>query len=108
MFLLGWSGRLAEARLAAVGVGFFAGFVSGNQAAATFDVVSRQFRASAVGVLNVTGALVSGFAPFLGGLARGTIGVDRLMSFTAGMYVFTALVLLYGILRHFEKDRVDD
>ena len=108
MFLLGWSGRLAEARLAAVGVGFFAGFVSGNQAAATFDVVSRQFRASAIGVLNVTGALVSGFAPFLGGVARGTIGVDRLMSFTAGMYVFTGLVLLYGILRHFEKDRIND
>jgi MFS family permease len=108
MFLLGWAGHLAEARLAAVGVGFFAGFVSGNQAAATFDVVSRQFRASAIGVLNVTGAVVSGFAPFLGGIARGTIGVDRLMSFTAGMYVFTGLVLLYGILRHFEKDRIND
>jgi len=108
MFLLGWSGQLAAARIAAVGVGFFAGFVSGNQAAATFDVVSRQFRASAIGVLNVTGALVSGFAPFLGGVARGTIGVDRLMSFTAGTYLFTGLVLLYGILRHFEKDRIDD
>jgi len=108
MFLLGWCGQLAEARLAAIGVGFFAGFISGNQAAATFDVVSRQFRASAIGVLNVTGAFVSGFAPFLGGIARGTIGVDRLMSFTAGMYVFTGLVLVYGILRHFERDRIND
>jgi MFS family permease len=108
MFLLGWAGQLAEARLAAVGVGFFAGFVSGNQAAATFDVVAPQFRASAIGLLNLTGALISGFAPFLGGVARGTIGVDRLMSFTAGMYVFTGVVLLYGILRHFEKDRIDD
>jgi hypothetical protein len=58
--------------------------------------------------LNVTGAFVSGFAPFLGGIARGTIGVDRLMSFTAGMYLFTGLVLLYGMLRHFEKDRIHD
>jgi len=39
MFLLGWTGRLAEARLAAMAVGFFAGFITGNQAAATFDVV---------------------------------------------------------------------
>lgn len=108
MFLLGWSRHLAEARLAAIAVGFFAGFVNGNQAAATFDVVSRQFHASAVGVLNLIGALVSGFAPFLGGIARGTIGVDRLMAFTAAMYGFTGFVLLYGILRHFEKDRIND
>jgi predicted MFS family arabinose efflux permease len=108
MFLLGWTGKLAEARLAAIAVGFFAGFVTGNQAAATFDVVPRAVRASAIGVLNLVGALVSGFAPFLGGLARSTIGVDQLMSFTAALYLFTGLVLLYGILRHFERDRIDD
>ncbi len=108
MFLLGWTGKLAEARLAAMAVGFFAGFVTGNQAAATFDVVPRTLRSSAIGVLNLVAALVSGFAPFWGGLARSTIGVDRLMSFTAAMYLFAALVLLYGILRHFERDRIED
>jgi predicted MFS family arabinose efflux permease len=106
MFLLGWAGRLAEARLAAMALGFFAGFVSGNQVAATFDVVPARSRASAIGVLNLIGAAVSGFAPFLGGLARNTIGVDRLMFFTAALYVFTGLILLYGILRHFETDRI--
>jgi predicted MFS family arabinose efflux permease len=108
MFLLGWTGSLAEARLAAIAVGFFAGFVTGNQAAATFDVVPPGLRASSIGVLNLVAAIVSGFAPFLGGVARSTIGVDRLMSFTAAMYIFTGLLLLYGILRHFEKDRIDD
>ena len=108
MFLLGATGELAGARLAAMGVGFFAGFITGNQAAATFDVVPVRLRASAIGVLNLTSALVSGFAPLLGGLARSTIGVDRLMSFTAVMYLLTALVLLYGILRHFEKDKIHD
>jgi predicted MFS family arabinose efflux permease len=105
MFLLGWTGTLAEARLAAMAVGFFAGFVTGNQAAATFDIVPSALRASAIGVLNLVAALVSGFAPFLGGLARSTIGVNQLMSLTAVLYLFTGLVLLYGILRHFERDR---
>ncbi len=106
MFLLGWTARLTEARLAAIAVGFFAGFVTANQAAATFDVVPRRLRASAIGVLNLIAAMVSGFAPFLGGLARSTIGVDRLMSFTAAMYLLTSLILLYGILRFFKKDQI--
>jgi predicted MFS family arabinose efflux permease len=108
MFLLGWTGRLAEARLAAIAVGFFAGFITGNQAPASFDVVPRRLRASAIGVLNLVSAFVSGFAPFLGGLARSTIGVNRLMSFTAAMYLFTGLILLYGVLRHFKTDKIDD
>ena len=108
MFLLGWNAKLAGARVAAIAVGFFAGFVNCNQAAATFDVVPPRLRASAIGVLNLVAALVSGFAPFLGGLARSTIGVDRLMSFTAALYVFTGLVLLYGILRHFKRYRIED
>jgi predicted MFS family arabinose efflux permease len=108
MFLLGWTGRLAEARLAAMAVGFFAGFITGNQAAATFDVVPSRLRASAIGVLNLVSAFISGFAPFLGGVARSTIGVDRLMSFTAVLYLFTGLILLYGILRHFERDHIHD
>jgi MFS family permease len=107
MFLLGWTGGLAEARLAAMAVGFFAGFVTGNQAAATFDVVPPGLRASAIGVLNLVAAFVSGFAPFLGGLARSTIGVDRLMSFTAALYTITGFILLYGILAHFRRDKVD-
>jgi hypothetical protein len=48
---------------------------------------------------------VSGFAPFLGGLARNTIGVDRVMMFTSVAYILTAIIVLYGILRHFERDQ---
>lgn len=108
MFLLGWTRALGQARLAAMAVGFFAGFITGNQAAATFDVVPRRLRASSIGLLNLVAAFVSGFAPLLGGFARSTVGVDRLMSYTAATYAFTGLVLLYGILRHFEKDKIDD
>jgi predicted MFS family arabinose efflux permease len=105
MFLLGAMSKLAEARLAAMAVGFFAGFVNANQVAAAFDVVPAKLRASTVGVLNLTGAIIAGFAPFLGGLARQTIGVDRLMAFTAATYLVAGAIVVFGILKYFERDR---
>jgi predicted MFS family arabinose efflux permease len=104
LYLAAISSTLASTRLAIMGFGFFKGFISGNQAPATFDVVPQGLRATSIGVLNFVGAGVSGFAPFLGGLARRTIGVDRIMSFTAFMYVATAFFVLYGTLRHFRRD----
>jgi hypothetical protein len=79
--------------------------VIANQAPSAFDVVPASLRASTVGVLNMLGSGVSGFAPFLGGLARNTIGVDRVMMFTSVAYILTAIIVLYGILRHFERDQ---
>jgi predicted MFS family arabinose efflux permease len=104
IFLLGRSSTLDSARLAASAFGFFSGFISGNQAASAFDVVPAAYRASAIGVLNLLGAGVSGFAPFLGGLARRTIGVDRVMVFTGGLYLLTGFLVLFGILRLFQRD----
>jgi predicted MFS family arabinose efflux permease len=102
--LIGASSTLDGARLAAIGFGFFAGCISGNHAAAAFEVVPASLRASAVGVLNLIGVAVSGFAPFLGGLARRTIGVDRLMAFTSVVYVVTSFVVIWGTLRFFARD----
>jgi len=104
IYLLGHASSLETARLAASAFGFFSGFISRNQAAACLDVVPATQRASAIGVLNLVGAGVSGFAPFLGGLARSTIGVDRVMVFTSGLYAIAGLVVLYGIRRHFHRD----
>lgn len=102
--LLGRADSLESARLAGSAFGFFSGFISGNQAAACFDVVPASQRASAIGVLNLVGAGVSGFAPFLGGIARSTIGVDRVMIFTGGLYALAGLIVFYGIQRHFFRD----
>lgn len=104
IYLLGGSATLASARLAGIAFGFFSGFVSGNQAASAFDVVPASVRASTVGMLNLLGAGTSGFAPFLGGLARRTIGVDRVMVFTSGLYAAAGGLVLYGVLRHFHRD----
>jgi predicted MFS family arabinose efflux permease len=102
--LLGSSGSLGGVRAAAIAFGFFAGFVAANQAASAFDVVPASLRASTVGVLNLLGAGISGFAPFLGGLARRTVGVDSLMLATGAFYGFGALLIAYGIRRHFYRD----
>jgi len=104
IFFLGASSTLSSTRIAALAFGFFAGSVAANQAPAAFDVVPPSLRASTVGVLNFVGATISGFAPFLGGLARRTIGVDRLMAFTAVIFLGTAALVLYGTLRYFARD----
>ena len=101
---LGSGSTLGVTRLAAMAFGFFSGFITANQAAAAFDVVPAPLRASTVGVLNLFGALVSGFAPLFGGLARRTIGVDRVMAFTSLLYGAAGLLVIYGTLRHFRRD----
>jgi predicted MFS family arabinose efflux permease len=104
LYLTAISSTLSATRLAVMGFGFFKGFTAANQAAAAFDVVPQALRATSIGVLNFVGAGVSGFAPFLGGLARRTIGVERVMSFTASLFVGTGLLVVYGTLRHFRRD----
>jgi len=104
IFCLGAVPTLALTRVSAIAFGFFIGFVSGNQAPCAFDVVPAPLRASTTGVLNLAGASVSGFAPFLGGLSRKTIGVDRLMSLTAVLFLIAGGSIIYGIRRHFDSD----
>jgi len=104
IFGLGTSPTLALTRLCALGFGFFAAFISGNQAACAFDVVPASVRASTTGVLNFVGATVSGFAPFLGGLSRRTIGMNRLMSFTAVLFLVAGLTVIYSTRRYFSSD----
>ena len=55
-------------------------------------------------MLNLIGVGMSGFAPFLGGLARRTIGVDRLMGVTSVVYVVTGFVVIWGTVRFFARD----
>ena len=105
IYLLGSSASLAGTRVAGIAFGLFAGFIIANQAPSAFDVVPASLRASTVGVLNMLGSGISGFAPFLGGLARKTIGVDQVMVFTSIAYVVTAVFVLYGIMRHFTRDQ---
>jgi predicted MFS family arabinose efflux permease len=104
MYLIGSSSTLAVARLAAVGFGLFAGFIVANQAPAAFDVVPAPLRATTIGITNFVAAAASGFAPFLGGMARKSIGVHHVMTLTATVFLCTALVLATVVVRHFDRD----
>jgi hypothetical protein len=76
----------------------------GNIFPAAFEVIPNQFRATAVGVLNLCGGLVSGFATLFGGLWKSTLGIDRLLSLTGAAYFAAGLLLLVGILVLFPRD----
>ncbi len=101
---LGSSDTLNATRLAAAGFGLFSGFFMGNIFPAAFEVVPADTRASAVGVLNCLGALVSGFATLAGGMWKRTIGIERLLSSTALIDVIGALLLFACIKLLFPRD----
>jgi sugar phosphate permease len=101
---LGACETLVQVRLAAMAFGLFSGLMMGNIFPAAFEVIPNQFRATAVGVLNLCGGLVSGFATLFGGLWKSTLGIDRLLSLTGAAYFAAGLLLLVGILVLFPRD----
>jgi MFS family permease len=97
---------LVHVRWAAMAFGLFSGLLMGNIFASAFEVVPNQSRATAVGVLNLCGGLVSGFATLFGGLWKSTLGIDRLLSLTGAAYFGAGLLLLFGILVLFPRDAI--
>ncbi len=108
LHLLGNSDTLAITRGAAVGFGLFSGFFMGNIFPAAFEIVPADARASAVGVLNLFGAVVSGFGTLSGGVLKKSVGIENLLSYTALAYVMSGLALIAAIrfLFHHDYQRV--
>ena len=104
LYAIGNSDTLQATRVAASAFGLFAGFFMANIFPAAFEVVPADARASAVGLLNFFGALVSGLAPLLIGVWKKTIGVDLWLSYAAVIYVAAAVVLIVGIQQLFQED----
>jgi predicted MFS family arabinose efflux permease len=95
---------LVQLRVAAAAFGLFSGLLMGNIFPSAFEVVPAQLRATAVGVLNLCGALMSGFAALFGGLWKSTLGIDRLLTLTGVAYFLAGLLLLACILMVFPRD----
>jgi predicted MFS family arabinose efflux permease len=102
--LLGNSDTLFVTRLAAIGFGLFSGLFIANIFPAAFDVVSSDARATAVGMLNFCGAIMSGFATLFGGMWKQSLGIDRLLSFTALGYLVAGAAVIIGIRCLFPRD----
>lgn len=105
LHLIGNSTTLMTTRIAAGGFGLFSGLLMGNIFPASFEVLPEHVRASAVGTLNLCGGLMSGCATLFGGVWKKSVGIDRLMSFTAIGYLFAAALLSLAIRFLFESDR---
>jgi MFS transporter, Spinster family, sphingosine-1-phosphate transporter len=101
---LGSSDTLVATRIAAAAFGLFSGLLMGNIFPAAFEVVPADTRASAVGILNFCGAIMSGFAALFGGLWKASLGIDRLLSFTGLAYLAAGLALIAGIRMWFPRD----
>ena len=101
---LGNSDTLLATRIAATGFGMFSGLFIANIFPAAFDVVSADARATAVGVLNFFGAIMSGFATLFGGMWKQSLGIERLLSFTAVAYMIAGALLIMVICTFFPHD----
>jgi predicted MFS family arabinose efflux permease len=106
LHFLGSSDTLVATRIAAACFGLFSGLLMGNIFPAAFDVVPVDTRASAVGILNFCGAIMSGFATLFGGLWKQSLGIDRLLSLTALAYFAAGIALIIGIKTLFPRDAV--
>jgi MFS transporter, Spinster family, sphingosine-1-phosphate transporter len=101
---LGSGETLAATRVAAMGFGLCSGFFMGNIFPSAFEIVPADARASAVGVLNLFGAVVSGFGTLAGGALKQSVGISNLLTFTAVAYALAGLAVIAGIKLCFPRD----
>ncbi len=101
---MGSSTTLDATRIAAMGFGLFSGFFMGNIFPSSFEIVPADARASAVGVLNLFGAVVSGFATLAGGALKQSVGIEKLFTLTALAYVLAGLAVIGGTRFLFQRD----
>ena len=81
-----------------VGYGFCSGWMIGNIFPAAFEVVPNDQRGMAVGILNLFGALLSGFAPLMVGKWKETLGFPGMIQYAAIAFGFASFLLLIAIL----------
>ncbi len=104
IYMIGAASTLSSACTVAAGFGLFGGFFMGNIFPSSFEVVADNSRASAVGFLNFFGALVSGFAPLMGGMWKESLGIEGLLAYTALAYILAAILLVICISKYFARD----
>jgi len=101
---IGQSEDLNQLKLLLIGYGFFSGWMIGNIFPAAFDVVAVSSRGAAVGILNLFGAALSGFAPLAVGAWKESVGFSGMLSVAALAYAVAAALLALTLFIFFQKD----
>jgi sugar phosphate permease len=104
LHLLGRTESLTLAKTSAAGFGFGTGLFVANLMVSSFDVVPQEIRASAVGILNFLGGLVSGWATYMGGSYCQKPGLPALMTLAAVLCGAGAILLTFAIGTFFRRD----
>ena len=101
---IGQVDRLEHMKILLVAFGFLSGWMMGNIFPATFEVIAKESRASAVGILNLFGAILSGFAPLLVGAWKDSLGLPGMLCVAASAYLIAAALLLLTIFVYLPSD----
>jgi len=97
IFLAGWTLSVPVLVVSLTGFGYFKGLYDANIWASLHDVVQPKYRATAVGVMNSIGWLGGGLAPIAIAAAAKRFGMGASISANSVVYLFAAILLLYGI-----------
>ena len=98
LFLTGWAISVHWLILAMIGFGFFKGMYDANIFASLHDAVRLERRGVAVGVMNSLAWLGGGVAPVAIAVIAGHYGMSAGISATAGIYLLTGLLMLWGAM----------
>jgi len=79
--------------------GFFKGMYDSNIFAALFDVIPREARATASGVMIAVGWLGGAMAPIAVGAAATTVGMSRAIAYNSIIYFVMAILLTVAAVR---------
>lgn len=101
---IGQTSNLSDLKWVLIGFGFFSGWMIGNIFPAAFEVVATNQRGLAVGVLNLFGAALSGFAPLLVGKWKESLGLPGMLRYASLAYAMAATLLLMAIIFTLPKD----
>lgn len=109
--MFGFADTLPAVWAAAAIYGLLRGMFESCQIASLFDVVASEYRAGAVGYLNVVAGLVGSLAPMLvGGLSQrfGTRGMEIGFASLGGVLAVAAALMLMSFLFTFKRDRIQE
>lgn len=91
----------------ALGVfGFFRGMFDCNIFGSLFDVVAKQYRATAAGLMLMMAFLISAFSPVLLGVLKPTLGLSKGLAFLSLSYVLGAALLFIAVGFFYKKELI--